>query len=366
MPTMRAALFNGTDRLEIDEVDVADPAPGQVRVRVHHCGICHSDYTVLAGGLGQSPQVLGHEASGVVDAVGEGVELLAPGDKVVLTPIASCGRCYWCTRAQPSQCVNKGQTFSAAFLDGSTGLSRGEEVVYRGMGVGGFAEYALVSETGAVKVSAETPLDVACVIGCAVQTGAGAVLNTAKVEPGTTVLVLGLGGIGLSVVQGARVAGAARIVGSDPVAARRDMASKLGATDVLDPGDVDVVAAIHELTGGIGVDYAFEAAGVMALQSVAIDATRAGGTTVLVGAPSFEESLTIPNTLMWGMQEKRLLGCFMGSTNSLRDIPMFLALWRAGQLDLESLITARRPLDEINEGFDDLAAGIGVRTVIDL
>ncbi len=363
---MRAALFNGSNRLEIGEVDVAAPAPGQVRVRVHHCGICHSDATVLTGGLGPSPQVLGHEAAGVVDAVGEGVERLATGDKVVLTPIASCGRCYWCTRAQPSQCVNKGQTFSAAFLDGTTGLSRGGEVVYRGMGVGGFAEHALVSETGAVKVPADTPLEVACVIGCAVQTGAGAVLNTARVEPGASVLVLGLGGIGLSVVQGARVAGAARIVGSDPNAARRDTASKLGATDVLDPGDVDVVAASRELTGGIGVDHVFEAAGVMALQRVAIDATRAGGTTVLVGAPSFEDSLTIPNTLMWGMQEKRLLGCFMGSTHSLRDIPRYLALWRAGQLDLESLITARRPLEEINEGFDDLAAGIGVRTVIDL
>jgi len=366
MPTMRAALFNGTDRLEIGSVDVADPARGQVRVRVHHCGICHSDYTVLAGGLGQSPQVLGHEASGVVDAVGDGVELLAPGDKVVLTPIASCGRCYWCTRAQPSQCVNKGQTFSAAFLDGTTGLSRDGEVVYRGMGVGGFAEYALVSETGAVKVPADTPLEVACVIGCAVQTGAGAVLNTARVEPGATVLVLGLGGIGLSVVQGARVAGAARIVASDPVSARRKMAEHLGATYVVDPGAVDVLAATGEATDGVGVDYAFEAAGVTDLQAVAIEATRAGGTTVLVGAPPFTDSLTIPTTLMWGMQEKKLLGCFMGSTNSLRDIPMFLALWRAGQLDLESLVTARRPLEEINAGFDDLAAGVGVRTVIDL
>jgi S-(hydroxymethyl)glutathione dehydrogenase / alcohol dehydrogenase len=363
---VRAALFNGTGTLEIDEIDVADPARGQVRVRVHHCGICHSDYTVLAGGLGQSPQVLGHEASGIVDAIGDGVELLAVGDKVVLTPIASCGRCYWCTRSQPSQCVNKGQTFSAAFLDGTTGLSRGDEVVYRGMGVGGFAEYALVSETGAIKIPADTPLDVACVIGCAVQTGAGAVLNTARVEPGATVLVLGLGGIGLSAVQGAHVAGAARIIGSDPIEARRDMALHLGATDVVDPTASDVVKTALTLTDGIGVDYAFEAAGVMALQSIAIEATRAGGSTVLVGAPGFEESLTIPNTLMWGMQEKKLLGCFMGSTNSLRDIPAFLALWRAGQLDLESLITARRPLDEINLGFDDLAAGVGVRTVIDL
>jgi Zn-dependent alcohol dehydrogenase len=363
---MRAALFTGSDKLEIGEVDIADPAPGQVRVRVHHCGTCHSDYTVLDGKLGMSPQILGHEASGIVDSVGEGVTMVAPGDKVVLTPIASCGRCFWCMRAQFSQCVNKTQTFMATFLDGTTGLSRDGEVVYRGMGVGGFAEYALVSETGAIKIADDVPLDVACVVGCAVQTGSGAALNTAQVEPGSTVLVLGLGGIGLSVIQGARVAGAARIIGSDPLPARREMARLLGATDVVDPGSTDVVARIQELTSGIGVDYAFEAAGVAALQPVAIEATRAGGSTVLVGAPPFEENLTIPNTLFWAMQEKKLLGCFMGSTNSVRDVPMFLDLWRSGQLDLESLITARRPLDEINLGFEDLGAGVGVRTVIDL
>jgi Zn-dependent alcohol dehydrogenase len=363
---VRAALFTGGPTLEITEIDVADPRPGQVRVRVHHCGLCHSDYTVLAGGLGQTPQVLGHEASGVVDAVGAGVDTLAPGDKVVLTPIASCGRCYWCARSQPSQCVNKAQTFTAAFLDGTTGLSRDGDTVYRGMGVGGFAEYALVSEPGAVKVPDDTPLDVACVVGCAVQTGVGAVINTARVEPGATVLVLGLGGIGLSVVQGARLAGASRIVASDPVGERRELALRLGATDVVDPSVDDVVEVSRAVTGSTGVDYAFEAAGVGALQGVAVEATRAGGTTVLVGAPPFDHSLTIPNVLLWGMQEKKLLGCFMGSTNSVRDVPLLLALWRAGQLDLEALITARRPLDAINDGFGDLASGVGVRTVIDL
>ena len=362
---MRAALFNGTRTLEIDEIEIADPGSGQVRVRVKHCGICHSDYTVVDGMLGLSPQVLGHEASGVVDAVGDGVELLEVGDKVVLSPTASCGRCYWCTRGQPSQCVTKSQAFSSTFVDGTTGLSRGGELVYRGMSVGGFAEYALANETGAIKVPDDTPLEVACVIGCAVQTGAGAVLNTAQVTPGATVLVLGLGGIGLSVVQGAHIAGAARIIGSDPNAARRAMAHKLGATDVIDPGDVDVIEATMEITGGIGADFAFEAAGVAQLQLIAIEATRAGGTTVLVGAPPFDAPLTIPSSLMWAMQEKRIVGCFMGSTNSLRDIPAYLALWKAGQLDLESLITARRPLDEINQGFADLGAGVGIRTIID-
>lgn len=363
---MRAALYEtGVGKLVVDEVDIADPAPDQVRVRVHHCGLCHSDYTILEGDMGMSPAVLGHEAAGVVDAVGEAVTTLAVGDKVVLTPVASCGRCYWCVRGEPGGCVNNADVFAATFSDGTTGLSRRGEQVYRGMGVGGFADYALVREVGAVKVPDDTPLDIACVVGCAVQTGAGAVLNTARVEPGATVLVLGLGGIGLSVVQGARIAGAAEIIVSDPNAQRRAVAEDLGATAALDPVHADVPAATKDLTDGIGVDYAFEAAGVGALQAVAIDATRAGGTTVLVGAPSFEHSLVIPNTLFWSIAEKRLVGCFMGSCNSPRDIPRLLALWQAGQLDLERLITARRPLDQINEGFADLAAGVGIRTVID-
>lgn len=364
---MRAAMYvNGSKEMVVDDISIADPGPGQVRVAVHYCGICHSDFTVLDGDYGNGPMVLGHEAAGIVDAVGAGVDSLAVGDKVVLTPIASCGRCYWCTRGQPGGCVTNSNVFGATFQDGSTGLSRGDEVVYRGMGVGGFAEYALVTETGAVKVPDDTPLDVACVIGCAVQTGAGAVLNTAMVEPGATVLVLGLGGIGLSVVQGARVAGASRIIASDPVAARRDTAKAFGATDLVDPTSEDLAAVVSEATGGIGVDYAFEAAGVGALQTVGIESCRAGGTTVLVGAPALEHDLTIPNVLFFGMAEKKLMGCFMGSSNSLRDIPRYLALWRAGQLDLEALITKRVPLADINQGFTDLVAGTGVRTVVDI
>jgi Zn-dependent alcohol dehydrogenase len=364
---MRAAMYvNGSREMVVDDIAIADPGPGQVRVAVHHCGICHSDFTVLDGDFGNGPMVLGHEAAGIVDAVGPGVESLAVGDKVVLTPIATCGRCYWCTRGEPGGCVTNSNVFGATFQDGSTGLSRGDEVVYRGMGVGGFAEYALVTETGAVKVPDDTPLDVACVIGCAVQTGAGAVLNTAKVEPGATVLVLGLGGIGLSVVQGARVAGASRIIASDPVASRRDTAKSFGATDLVDPTAEDLAAVVAEATRGIGVDYAFEAAGVGALQRIGIDACRSGGTTVLVGAPALEHDLTIPNALFFGMAEKKLMGCFMGSSNSLRDIPRYLALWRAGQLDLEGLITSRVSLADINDGFKDLVAGTGVRTVVDI
>lgn len=363
----RAALFiAGNDRLVVDDIEVGDPGPGQVRVAVHHCGICHSDLTVLAGGMAQSPMVLGHEAAGVVDAIGPGVTSLAVGDKVVLTPVAVCGRCYWCTRGEPGGCVENASVFGASFSDGTTGMSRNGEQVWRGMNVGGFSEYTLLNETGAIKVPEDTPLDVACVIGCAVQTGAGAVLNTARVEPGATVLVLGLGGIGQSVVQGARVAGASRIIVSDPVAARRDLAAKFGATDLVDPTTDDLQEAVLEATGGIGVDYAFESSGVGALQNVGIQACRTGGTTVLVGAPPFDYELTIPNVLFFGMTEKKLMGCLMGSANSARDIPRYLALWRAGQLDLEALITDRIPLERINDGFEALEQTAGLRTVVDI
>jgi Zn-dependent alcohol dehydrogenase len=362
---MRAAIYEaGTTTLAIGEVDIDDPAPGRVRVRVHHCGICHSDYTALHSTYGASPSVLGHEAAGVVDAVGEGVTLVAPGDKVVLTPIAPCGRCYWCQRDQPGCCVNNAAVLGGAFLDGSTGLSRRGQQVYRGLGVGGFAEYAMCSETGAVKVPDDTPLETACVIGCAVQTGVGAVLNTAKVEPGATVLVLGLGGIGLSVVQGARAAGAAQIIASDPLDWRREAAASMGATTVLDPNADDVLAATRDLTR-VGADYAFECAGIAALAAQGVEATRAGGSTVLVGAPPLEGKLELDPLVLFGISEKKLVGC-LGSCNSLRDIPRLVAMWQAGQLDLDALVTARRSLDEINDAFTDLGAGIGIRTVIDL
>ena len=363
---MRAAIYEaGKPDLVVGNVDIDDPAPGRVRVRVHHCGICHSDYTALHSAYGASPSVLGHEAAGVVDAVGEGVTMVAPGDKVVLTPIAPCGRCYWCLRDQPGCCVNNRSVLGGAFLDGSTGLSRDGQQVFRGLGVGGFAEYAMCNETGAVKVPDDTSLATACVIGCAVQTGVGAVLNTAKVEPGATVLVLGLGGIGLSVVQGARAAGAAQIIASDPLLWRREAAASMGATTVLDPNADDVLAATRDLTE-VGADYAFECAGVAALAAVGVEATRAGGSTVLVGAPPLEGKLELDPLVLFGISEKMLMGCFLGSCNSLRDIPRFIAMWQAGQLDLDALVTARRPLDEINDAFTDLGAGVGIRTVIDL
>ena len=362
---MKAALLEAAGHpLRVREITIAPPGPGHVRVR--HCGVCHSDLSIVDGTFPSPlPIVLGHEAAGVVDAVGAGVHHLTVGDHVVLTPCPPCGTCYWCVRGEPTVCVNASGIQTNTFPDGSTGLALNGQVVYRGVGLGAFAEYVVTPATGAVKIPADVPLDVACVIGCAVQTGVGAVLNTARVEEGATVLVMGLGGIGLSIVQGARLAGAARIIVSDPVVERRATAVRFGATDQIDPNVEDVLARVMEITG-VGTDYAFDAVGRGSLIQAGLAATRTGGTTVCVGAPSMDDTITIAMPALFVVSEKKLLGCALGSSNSLREIPRLVALWQAGRLDLEGLITARRPLAEINTAMDDLKASRGIRTVLSL
>jgi len=366
---MKAAVLEAPGKpLRIhSDVTLRDPGADQVRVRVKHCGVCHSDLSLVDGTFpGPLPIVLGHEAAGVVDAVGAHVRGLEVGDHVVLTPAPPCGACYFCVRGDASLCVDALGILTNTFADGTTGLSRDDQTVYRGLNVAGFAEYTVLSATGAVKIPKDVPLEVACVIGCAVQTGVGAVLNTAKVVEGATVLVMGLGGIGLSVVQGARLAAASRIIVSDPVAERRDVAKNFGATDLLDPTSEDVVARAREITGQIGVDYAFETAGVAALVAQGVTAARNGGTIVCVGAPPIDQAITIAPASLFTVSEKKLMGCVLGSANSLHEIPRLVALWQAGRLDLESLITARRPLEQINEAMDDLRASRGVRTVLSI
>jgi S-(hydroxymethyl)glutathione dehydrogenase/alcohol dehydrogenase len=363
---VRAALLIAPEQpLEVvDDVEIEAPGMGEVLVRVSHCGVCHSDLSNVDGTFpAPLPLVLGHEAAGTVEEVGPGVTTLRAGDRVVLTPAAACGHCPFCLRGNFSICVNSAAVFTSTFNDGTTRLSRQGTTVYRGLGVGGFGELVITQESGAIKVADDTPLDVACVIGCAVQTGVGAVLNTARVEPGDTVLVLGLGGVGIAIVQGARIAGASRIIVSDPVSERRDAAEHFGATDEIDPTAVDVVVRTHELTG-IGVDFAFEAVGKGALGQAAVWATRPGGTAVLVGAGAIDDALTIEPAVVFMATERRIVGSFLGSCHSPRDVPRLLSLWRAGKLDLEGMISHRRPLTEVNEAFDDLRAARGLRTVL--
>ena len=283
---MHAALYEGTtpDLTFIEDLEVEEPRGDEVLVKVANCGICHSDLSLVDLMVGSGEvMVLGHEAAGTIEAVGESVTGLAVGDKVLLTPLAPCGTCYWCVRGEATACRDAQMFSSGLRPDGTTPLSRGGSPVKRGLGVAGFGQHTVVRESGAVKLDPDTPLDIACVIGCAMQTGVGAVLHSAKVEPGATVLVTGLGGIGAAVVQGARVAGASKIVVSDPVAERREAAMHFGATHAIDPNAEDVVARAVDLTGGVGVDYAFEAAGVSALVTTCLDSTRVGGAAVIVG-----------------------------------------------------------------------------------
>ena len=366
---MRAAILekSGEPLKVVDDVDIIDPRSGEVRVRVRYSGVCHSDLSIVNGVFpAEGPIILGHEASGVVDAVGAGITHLQPGDPVVLTPTPPCGHCYFCQRDEHSLCTDSASIMTNALMDGETGLSRGGQRVLRGVGVGAFAEYVITTAHGAIKIPEDVPLDVVCVIGCAVQTGVGAVFNTAQVEAGATVLVMGLGGIGQSAVQGAAAAGASMIIASDPLAERREKARIFGATHTLDPAAEDVVEACMNLTGGIHVDYAFETAGVAGLAEVGLAAVRSGGTVVCVGAPPMDAKITIDMSALFVTTQKKLTGCFLGGCNSPYEIPRLIRLWQAGRLDLEGMITKRRQLEDINGAFEDMTAGRGIRTVIEI
>jgi S-(hydroxymethyl)glutathione dehydrogenase / alcohol dehydrogenase len=365
MGSMRAAVLEADGKLAVGQIDIEDPRPGEVLVRVTDCGVCHSDLSSLDGSFpAATPTVLGHEAAGIVEAVGPGVTRLRAGDKAVLTPLPPCGRCYFCTRGQPTLCAEYSSAlFTSTRPDGTSPLSRGGELVYRGLGMGGWAEYVVLPQDGVVKVDDEVDLAEACVIGCAVQTGVGAVLQTARVEEGATVLVLGAGGIGIAVVQGARLAGASVIVAVDPVAQRREAALRFGATHAIDPTDTDVTAFCMDLTG-IGMDYCFEAAGQAALLEQGIASSRAGGTTVGVGAAPIDQGISIPMVAGFTATEKRLIGCLLGSVHAHRDIPRLLALAKAGRLDLAGMITDRYPLDDVTAAVDNLQQRRGIRTAL--
>ncbi len=366
---MKAAVLEEAGKpLKIyNDIQIMEPRTAEVRVNVKYCSVCHSDVSVADGTFpAPGPVILGHEASGIVDAIGPGVTHLAVGDHVILTPAPPCGHCYYCVRNEHSLCVNGQAIMTHTLPDGETGLQRQGQPVLRGVGVAAFAEQVITQASGAVKIADEIPLDIACVIGCAVQTGVGSVLNTANVEPGATVLIIGLGGVGMATVQGARIAGATTIIVSDPVAERREAAKSFGATHTLDPTIDDLVSQCLLLTNQIGVDYAFETAGQASLVEAAVMASRSGGCTVCVGAPPIDQAISLNPAVLFAATEKKLCGCLLGSSNSLFEIPRLIRLWQEGQLDLEGMITHRRPLEQINEAFDDLSHNRGIRTVISI
>src|SRR6516164_2338253 len=357
---MRAAMFTETGGpLTIENVEPTPPGARDVVVQLGASGVCHSDLSLKNGYVGIMPgTILGHEGAGTVLEVGDEVTKVKPGDRIVAAFIPACGECWFCLHDQSHLCDNEMNVMMAMRGNRSDGSQ------YMAMtGLGTFAEAMTCNEQSIVKVDTSVPDAQLALIGCGVTTGVGAALNTAEVEPGSTVAVIGCGGVGQAVIQGARIAGAARIIAIDPVELKRDSALKLGATETINPSDGDPVAQVQALTGGRGVDYAFEVIGTPATVVQAFNMARNGGAAVAVGVSKFDQNIEIPSfPLVLG--EKRLLGCVYGSAQVKRDFPKLVSLVEQGKLDLGSMVSRTMHLDEINDAFKAMQAGEVIRSVL--
>ena len=350
--------------LEIVDVDLAPPGRGEVRVKIKAAGLCHSDLSVIDGSRPRPmPMVLGHEAAGVVEEIGPGVRELAVGDHVVLVFMPSCGHCMPCATGRPALCEPGARANGAgALLSGEKRLTFACEPVNHHIGVSAFSEYAVVAQESCVKIDPELPFEQAALFGCAVLTGVGAVVNTAKVPPGGSVAVVGLGGVGLSSLLGAVLAGARQIVAVDLSDDKLSLARELGATDTINASRPDAVAAIKAVSGG-GVDFFFEMAGAVPALELAYSATARGGVTVTAGLPHPDRKLSLQAVSLVA-EERTIKGSYIGSCVPRRDLPHYVSLFRAGKLPVDKLLTHRLRLEEINEGFDRLHDGFGVRQVV--
>lgn len=355
----RAAVLRETGApLDIVDIELAPTGPEQVRVRLRATGVCHSDLSIARGGLRHPlPAVPGHEGAGVVTEVGANVTSVAVGDAVILNWTPACGACWFCGRGEPYLCDRAAADSLAAPY-----ATSGGEAVVPVLGAGAFAEETLVLERAVVPMPDGVPFEVAALVGCAVTTGFGAVVNTARVAKGDSVVVLGCGGVGLSIVQGARYAGAATIVAVDLSEEKRALAAALGATHTVDGGD-DVEAFVRGLTEGRGADHAFEAIGRGATIRTAYRVARRGGTVVVVGAGRHDDKVEF-SALELFFQARSIVGCVYGSADVARDFPRILGLYASGELDLDRLITKRIGLDDVNAALDAMEAGEGARSVV--
>jgi len=358
---MRAAVLHRVPgEIEVTEVRVDRPGPHEVLVKTAATGLCHSDLHVLDGQLpARFPVCLGHESAGVIEAVGDQVTDLAPGDHVITCLSVFCGHCEHCLTGFPNRCENP-ETRRGSTEPPRLSLEDGTPVA-QFTNLGSFAEQQLVHEHALVKIVDDMPLDRAALIGCAVITGVGAVWHTAKVQPGETVAVIGCGGIGLNCVQGARIAGAVRIIAIDRVPAKLALAEHFGATDVINAAEVDPAAAVRELTGG-GVHHAFEAIGLKITAEQAFAILRSGGTATIIGLLPPSEKVELPAFALFG--ERRIQGSRMGSNRFRVDMPRLVDLYLQGRLKLDELVAERIPMDRVNEGFATMKGGQSARSVI--
>lgn len=360
----KTAPFATSRPLRIDEIDLAPPGPGEVLVRIRAAGLCHSDLSVINGDRPRpTPMVLGHEAAGEVAETGPGVDDLAPGDPVVMVFVPSCGHCTCCSEGRPALCEpGNARNGQGTLLSGARRLSWQSAPVHHHVGVSAFAEYAVVSRHSLVKIDRDLPLEIAALFGCAVLTGVGAAVNTARVRAGETVAVVGLGGVGLSAMLGALAAGAAQVIAVDLAQDKLEMAKALGATDAFNAGSPDVIQDIRAATEG-GVDHGLEMAGSAQALELAFEITRRGGTTTTAGLANPAARFAVSPTRLVG-EERTLRGSYVGSCIPTRDIPRFIALYRSGRLPVDRLLTSRGSLDDINAGFDALSEGRTIRHVI--
>ncbi|MEO8603116.1 MAG: Zn-dependent alcohol dehydrogenase [bacterium] len=356
-----ACLHGFNEPLVIENFTLKAPREGEVSVKVVASGVCHSDLSVLQAKLPIPPPcILGHEGAGIVEEVGKGVTHLKTGDHVVLAWVQPCGRCHFCVNARPHLCEAGLQSAMAGedFVFEKDGMPVG-----RMAGVGSFADHTVVKANAAIKIRDDMPLDKACLVGCGVMTGVGAAINTAKVKPGDVVAVFGAGGVGLNVIQGCALSGAARIIVVDLVDSKLQLAKVFGATDVINGKDTDAPMAIRELTGGLGVDYAFEVIGSAAVVSQAYMSLKRGGLVVVVGVPAMGTDLTIP-AFSLTLEEKGVIGSLYGSGNLARDMVKLVDLYMSKKLKIDELISRKIKLEDVNAAFDAMEKGEVARSVI--
>ena len=357
---MRAAVLREVGKpAAVEDLTLRPVGGNEVKVQLAASGVCHTDLSVRDGGMpALLPCTLGHEGAGIVTEVGADVTTVHPGDHVVITWNVPCRTCPDCLRGDSHLCPS-----GLAHAFGEPYASSAEGGVWPSMGAGTLAEETLVPAAAVVKVDPSLPLDIAALLGCAVTTGVGAVMRTAIVRPGESVLVIGCGGVGLAAIQGARLAGAARIIAADTVTNQLSTATANGATDTINASDVDLVTAVRELTGNQGVDHGIEVVGKPATIREAYDATRRGGTVTLVGAAGIEETVTF-NALSLMADGKTTRGSVYGASDPARDIPVLAELALRGGLDLKALITRRIGIDDVEKAFTDMASGHGARSVV--
>jgi S-(hydroxymethyl)glutathione dehydrogenase/alcohol dehydrogenase len=363
---IQAALITAPNQpIQIETLELDPPQAGEALVRVAACGVCHSDYHLITGATKHPlPVVPGHEGAGIVEAVGGGVTHIKPGDHVVLNWAPNCGHCFYCLRGKPNLCDTfVGPIWGGVMLDGTSRLKWKGQSVYHFSALAAFAEYTVVPQETCVVVRRDVPLSVAALVGCAVTTGVGAVLYTADVRAGDRVAVFGCGGVGLSVIMGAQLAGAQQIIAIDRVPAKLDMARRFGATDTINAATIDAIEAVRHLTEERGADVTFEAVGVPPLQADCVEAARPGGKAVLVGLSAMGSNTPLSGAKIV-RQEKTVIGSYYGTAHTARDFPFLLDLYAAGKLDLDALVSRTYRLSEINEAFAAMLAGEVARGVV--